>query len=146
MNTHLSALVNEVFEALEAKDKDAVINLFHNESEFIDPHYPNTHMKGKSEIIEGLTWSFKGIKAFSFTPVNYFENKHGTHASVEMATKIELENGKKISFRQVFVIETNNGKISRCQAYETYGPHGILKIILTFTRFINKLRLSKVVI
>ena len=138
MNTHLSTLVKDVFKALEAKDLPTVIHFFHEDAEFLDPHYPNVHMKGKNEIIEGLTWSFKGIKAFSFTPVNYFENENGTHASVEMATTIELANGKKLSHRQVFIIEIKAGKISRCQAFQTYGPHGVLKIILFLTRFFNK--------
>jgi len=140
MSTHLSELVDGVFAAIEAKDISTTINFFFNESEFIDPHYPNIHMKGKKEISEGLAWSFKNIKVFSFIPVNYFENEDGTQASIEMTTKIELANGRKQCFRQVFIIETNNGKISRCQAYQTYGPHGVLKIILTLTRFINKLR------
>ncbi len=94
-------------------------------------------MKGKDEISEGLTWSFKSVKEFSFTVVNYFENKSSTTASVEMATTIELTNGTKQSFKQVFIIETKNGKISRCQAFQTYGPHGVLKVILAATRFIR---------
>jgi len=143
MNTHLSILVKDVFKALEAKDLSTVIHFFHDDAEFLDPHYPNVHMKGKDEITRGLTWSFKGIKAFNFTPVNYFENENGTNASIEMATTLKLANGKTVSHLQVFIIETKNKKISRCQAFQTYGPHGMLKVILFITRFVNKLRPSK---
>jgi len=32
-----------------------------------------------------------------------------------------------------------NDKISRLQAYETYGPHGMHKIMLLVTRIIHKI-------
>jgi ketosteroid isomerase-like protein len=140
MSTSLSKLVDDIFKAIEAQDINTTINFFSDDGEFIDPHYPNVHMKGKREIMEGFTWGFNGVNTFSFTPVNYFENQDGSHASVEMDTKLELTSGKKLSYRQVFILETKDGKVSRCQAYEAYGPHGMLKIVLMITRFVNKLR------
>jgi len=143
MNTYLSVLVDDMFKAIEAKELETLIQFYHEDAEFLDPHYPNIHMKGKQQIIEGLTWGFNGVKTFSFTPVFYFENEEGTHASVEMATRLELTSAKKHCYQQVFIIETKAGKVSRCQAYETYGPHGILNVMLVITRFVNKLRPSK---
>lgn len=140
MKTPLSKMINQHFKAVESKDLDAVMNLYDKDAELIDPHYPNTTMKGKDEIHAGLTWGFNGVKSFSFTPINYFENEDGTRASIEYATKIELPNGKILSYPQVFIIETKNGKISRCQAYETYGPHGMHNIMLVVTRLKNKFR------
>lgn len=128
--------------AVEAKDLDAVMAFYHADAEFLDPHYPNVHMKGIDEILEGLTWGFKGVKTFGFTPMNYFENDSGTSASIEMATNLELSNGQKLSYPQVFIIETKEGKISRCQAYETYGPHGMHNIMLKVTRLLNRIKNS----
>ncbi len=136
----LSELINNHFDAVEAKDLDAVLDCYHIEAEFLDPHYPNIHMKGKDEIREGLTWGFKSIKKFSFTAENYFENENKTSAAIEMATRLELSNGQKLSFTQVFIVETKQGKICRCQAYETYGPHGMHNIILIITRIIKRLK------
>lgn len=138
--SQLSELITGHFNAVEAKDLEAFMAFYHDDAEFIDPHYPNVHMKGKNEIHEGLTWGFKGVKTFSFTPMNYFENEAGTNASIEMATKLELSNGQKLSFPQVFIIETKQGKISRCQAYETYGPHGMHNVMLKVTRLIKRIK------
>lgn len=140
MNEQLSELIKNHFNAVEAKDLDAVMSFYHTDAEFLDPHYPNIHMKGKNEINEGLTWGFKGVKTFSFTVMNYFENKEGTSASIEYATKLELSNGQKLSYPQVFIIETKQGKICRCQAYETYGPHGMHNVMLKVTRLIKRIR------
>ena len=140
MNEQLSELVTGHFNAVEAKDLDTVMGFYHTDAEFIDPHYPNVHMKGRDEILKGFTWGFKGVKTFSFTTMNYFENETGTSASIEVATKLELSNGQKLSYPQVFAIETKQGKISRCQAYETYGPHGMHNVMLKVTRLINRMK------
>lgn len=134
MNTRLYELITDFFKAVEAKNLELVLAYYCDDAELIDPHYPKIHMRGKEEIREGTTWGFSGVKSFSFTPINYFENEDGTKASIEYATKIELPNGKKLSYPQVFIIETKEGKISRCQAYEAYGPHGMHKIMLIVTR------------
>lgn len=139
MNTQLSELINKLFEAVEAKNINVILDCYDDDVDFIDPHYPKVHMKGKEDVIKGVTWGFKSVKKFKFSLINYFENKEGTAASVEYDTKIELSNGKKFNYPQVFIIETKDGKISRIQAYETYGPHGVLKIILLATRLCHKI-------
>lgn len=139
MNVKLSKLVRDHFNAVEVKDLEAVLAFYHDDINFIDPHYPTVNMKGKNEVFKGLTWGFKTVKSFSFNDVNYFENAEGTNASVEYDSIIELFNGKKFEFRQVFVIEMKGEKISRLQAYETYGPHGMHKIMLLVTRLIHKI-------
>jgi len=139
MSINLSQLVREHFNAVETKDLDAVMSFYHSDIDFIDPHYPKVHMKGKNEVLKGLTWSFKTVKSFSFKTINYFENEDSTKASVEYDSIIELFNGKSFQFRQVFIIEMQNDEIRRLQAYETYGPHGMHKIMLVVTRFIHKI-------
>jgi len=139
MKIQLPELINTFFDAVEAKNINVILSFCHNDIDFIDPHYPKVHMKGKEELFKGLTWGFNSVKTFKFSLINYFENKEGTAASIEYDTKIELSNGKKINFLQVFIIEVKNEKITRLQAYETYGPHGILKIILLITRLFHKI-------
>ena len=133
-------LIRYFFDTIEAKDITAAMDGFNEGAEFIDPHYPNTHMKGKEEILSGLTWGFKGLKKLGFTIVNYYEAEDGQSAAVEVATAHELPNGKKLNFPQVFIFEVTDHKITRLQAYEPYGPHGHINIMLIVTRFINKLK------
>ena len=139
MSSNLSKLLRSHFNAVEKKDLGAVMDFYHSDIYFIDPHYPKVHMKGKKEVLKGLTWGFKTVKSFSFKTVNYFENEEGTKASIEYDSIIKLFNGKSFQFRQVFIIEMQNNKISRMQAYETYEPHGMHKIMLVVTRFIHKI-------
>ncbi len=138
MNTALSKLVRESFKAVEAKDIEAVLACFTDDAQFIDPHYPKVHMKGKKEIRAGLTWGFKGLKKLGFTIKKYFESEDSKSIAIEVATAHVLPNGKPLNFPQVFIIDIKDGKISRMQAYEPYGPHGVLKIILGVTRLIKK--------
>ncbi len=139
MSINLSKLVRDHFNAVEKKDLEVVLGFYHPDINLIDPHYPKVNMKGKNEVIKGLTWSFKTVKSFSFSTINYFENEDGTNVSVEYDSTIKLFNGKSFQFRQVFIIEMKNDKISRLQAYETYGPHGMHKIMLLVTRIIHKI-------
>ncbi len=74
-----------------------------------------------------------------FPIVNYFEAEGGECAAVEVATAHVLKSGMKLDFPQMFVIETREGRISRLQAYEPYGPHGIVGVFLGATRIQRKL-------
>ncbi|MBN4063320.1 nuclear transport factor 2 family protein [Cardiobacterium sp. AH-315-I02] len=139
MNTELAQLVEAFFKVIESKDIEASLAYFSEDASFIDPHYPRVHMKGKKEIEEGLTWGFKGLKKLGFTIEKTFYSEDGKSLAVEVATAHELPNGKALNFPQAFIIEIEAGKITRLQAYEPYGPHGIFKIILAVTRFINKI-------
>ncbi|VAW55039.1 hypothetical protein MNBD_GAMMA05-218 [hydrothermal vent metagenome] len=137
MSNELVQLVEEFFKVIESKDIEASLVYFSDNAEFIDPHYPNIHMKGKKEIEQGLTWGFKGLKKLGFTIEKTFYSADGKSLAVEVATAHELPNGKALNFPQAFIIEIEAGKITRLQAYEPYGPHGIFKIILAVTRFMN---------
>jgi len=139
MDSPLSLLVNNIFNSIVAKDIERTTSFFHGDAEFIDPHYPNSTMKGLKKIREGLLWGVAGVKSFKFEQLNYFENKTATSASVEFATTLVLKNGQQLNYQQVFIIETRDNKVSRCQAYETYGPHGMLKFKLAMVRVMNKL-------
>ena len=51
----LYKLLLQLFTAFEEKDVPAVLALFADDSVLIDPHYPQTEMKGKAAIRQGLT-------------------------------------------------------------------------------------------
>ena len=140
MNTPLHTLVEEAFKAVEAKDLDAVIQRFADDAVLIDPHYPSPVMVGKAAITDGLRWGFGGIKQFGFTITSYFEQADGQHAAIEVATHHVLPTGKHLQFPQAFFIDVENNLITRMQAYEPYGPSGVVSLILGGSRIQRRLR------
>lgn len=140
MNKENTALVNSCFKAIEMKDIEYLMSKFHTISEIIDPHYPDPHMKGKDEIFKGMLWGFQSLRQFGFTITKYYETENGKNIAVEVSTEHELHSGKKIKFQQMFCFEIKENKIKKMQAYEPYGPHGMLNIILTTIRLMTKIR------
>jgi ketosteroid isomerase-like protein len=139
MSSTLKTLVEHTFAAVETMNLDAVLAVFADDAVLFDPHYPQPHMAGKAAIAEGLRWGFGGMQKMSFPIVNYFEDATGQKAVVEIATAHVLRTGMQLNFPQVFVIETRNGRVTRLQAYEPYGPHGIVGLMLRITRLVWRL-------
>lgn len=140
MSTPLRALVEQAFAAVEAKDLEASLQFFAEDAVFIDPHYPSPVMAGKAAITDGLRWGFGGMKQFGFKIVNYFESADGRQAAVEMATHHILQKGRHLQFPQAFFVDTQNNLITRLQAYEPYGPSGIVGMVLGGFRAQRRLR------
>ncbi len=140
MSTPLRTLIERNFAAVEAKDLEAVLQCFAEDAVFIDPHYPSPVMVGKAAIANGLRWAFKGMKQFGFTIVSYGEWADGQHAAIEMATHHILQTGMQLQFPQAFFIDAQNDLITRMQAYEPYGPSGLVGLVLGVTRFQRRLR------
>jgi ketosteroid isomerase-like protein len=140
MSTPLRTLIERNFAAVEAKDLEAVLQCFAEDAVFIDPHYPSPVMVGKAAIANGLRWAFKGMKQFGFTIVSYCECADGQHAAIEMATHHILQIGMQLQFPQSFFIDAQNDLITRIQAYEPYGPSGLVGLVLGVTRFQRRLR------
>jgi ketosteroid isomerase-like protein len=134
MNSSLYTLVRRTFERVEAKDLDGMMNLFAEDAVVIDPHFRNPRMDGKAAITEGFRGAMSGMHAFGYTTVNYCESANGQCAAVETATHHVLTRGIKLNFPQMFVFEVADGRITRMQAYEPYGPHGILGFFLFLSR------------
>jgi hypothetical protein len=88
---------------------------------------------------DGLTWGFGSLEKFGFTIVSYFESADGARIAIEVATAHVVKGGMKLNFPQAFFIDVRDGLVTRVQAYEPYGPHGIGGIILTLTRLKRKL-------
>lgn len=140
MNTPLRTLIERTFTAVEAKDLEAVLQCFAEDGALIDPHYPSPVMVGKAAIEDGLRWAFTGMKQFGFTIVSYGEWPDGQHAAVEIATHHVLQTGRHLQFPQAFFIDARNQLITRLQAYEPYGPSGLVGLVLGVTRLQRRLR------
>ena len=138
MDTSLHDLITRTFATVEAKDLDAMMRLFADDAVLIDPHFPTPQMQGKAAITEGFQGAITGMRSFGYTIVNYCESENGQCAAVETATHHVLKQGMKRNFPQVFIFEVADGHITRLQAYEPYGPHGILGVFLCVARLANR--------
>jgi ketosteroid isomerase-like protein len=132
-------MVERFFAAVMAKDMDGVLAFFADDAELIDPHYPKVHMKGKAAIKDELAWGFGSLEKFGFVIVNYMESPDGTKIAIEVDTHHVVRGSMKLDFPQAFFIDMKEGKVTRVQAYEPYGPHGIGGLILRLTRLKRKL-------
>ena len=139
MTMTLRALVDQLFAAVESKNVAAVLDFFAEDSVIIDPHYPTPRMADKAAMAEGLAWAFGTLEKMGFTAVHYFEAADGQSAAVEMDTAHRLPGGRPLNFRQTFVIETRDGRVTRLQSYTPYGPPGIGGLILKLVRLRRRL-------
>ena len=138
-STTLHDIVTHTFATIEAKDLNGLLTLFAEDGVLIDPHFPAERMQGKATIRKNFEEAMKGMHSFGYTIVNYCESENGQCAAVETATHHVLKEGMKRNFPQVFIFEVANGSITRLQAYEPYGPHGIVGMFLSIARLANKL-------
>jgi ketosteroid isomerase-like protein len=138
VNKSLQDLITRAFAAVEAKDLGLMMSLFAEDAVLIDPHFPTPRMQGKAAITEGLRGAISGLQSFGYKTVNYFESENGQRAAVETATHHVIKQGMKLNFPQVFIFEAADGRITRMQAYEPYGPHGIVGVFLFLARLMKR--------
>jgi ketosteroid isomerase-like protein len=134
----LRDLVIRTFATIEAKDLEAMMRLFADDAVLIDPHFPTPQMQGKAVITEAFREAMRGMGSFGYTIVNYCESESGQCAAVETTTHHVVRRGMKLNFPQVFIFEVADGHISRLQAYEPYGPHGIIGVFLSLARLLKR--------
>ena len=127
-------LMTRTIATIEAKDLDALMSLFADDAVVIDPHFPMSRMQGKAAITKAFREAISGMQSFGYTIVNYFESENGQRAAIETATHHVIKQGMKLNFPQVFIFEVEDGRITRMQAYEPYGPHGIMGVFLFLSR------------
>ncbi len=128
--SQLQALADRSLDAVVAKDADAVVALFADDGVFIDPHYPDAAMRGHAAIVEGLAFSFGAIRTFAFDDRRYFPSADGSSLVVHCACHHVLPGDRVLDFPQVFVMDTADGRITRWQAFEPYGPNGLGGLLL----------------
>ncbi|AZI41555.1 nuclear transport factor 2 family protein [Deinococcus psychrotolerans] len=136
----LERSIRQMFGAVERKDLQATLAMFADDAVMADPHYPNPTMRGKAEIEAGLRWGFGSMRQFGFPIEQIYFAQDGHSAAVEVATHHILKVGMHLRFPQMFAVEMHAGKITRLQAYEPYGPHGIAGAVLVITRLVNALQ------
>ncbi len=136
--TSLHDLVIRTFATLQAKDLETLMHLFADDAVVIDPHFPTPRMQGKATIRKGFREAMSGMHSFGYTIVNYYESEHGQGAAVETATHHILKQGMERNFPQVFIFEVADEHITRLQAYEPYGPHGMMGMFLGLARLANR--------
>ena len=139
MSVTLRNLVTDTFASLEAKDLEALMRLFADDVVLIDPHFPAPRMQGKAVVRESMREAMGGMLSFGYTIVNYCESENGRCAAVETATHHVIREGMQRDFPQVFNFEAADGRVTRLQAYEPYGPHGIIGAFLSLARLMRKL-------
>ena len=137
-DTSLQNLVTHTFATVEAKDLDAMMSVFAEDAVLIDPHFPTSRMQGKAVITKAMGEAMSGMRSFGYTIVNYCESQNGQCAAVETATHHVMKQGMKLNFPQVFIFDVADGRITRMQAYEPYGPHGIAGFFLSLGRLVQR--------
>ena len=132
-------LMAAIFRACEAKDVDGAVALTAPNAVFIDPHYPRVHNTGTAEIRESLQWGIGGLEQMRFHEQRWYASENNDGAvSVEVDTHHTITGKREVRFAQVFVAESRDGLLTRLQAFEPYGPHGVLATVLRVMRVKKK--------
>lgn len=131
--------IEGMFAAVMAKDLERALAYFADDAVLFDPHYPTPRMVGKAAIRDGLTWGFGSLEKFGFAIERIYWSEDGRRGAVEVATSHVLKGGMKLNFPQAFCFDLADGKLTRLQAYEPYGPNGIGGLILGLTRLRRRL-------
>lgn len=136
--TSVRDLVTHTFATVEVKDLEALLRVFADDAIVIDPHFPTPRMRGKAAIRDGFRGAMGDTRSFGYTIVHYFESEDGQRAAVEMATHHVLRYGMTRAFPQVFIFDVADGRVTRLQAYEPYGPPGIMGAFLLLARLAHR--------
>jgi hypothetical protein len=136
----LQSLADANLDAVTAKDAEGVVSGFAEDGVLIDPHYPDSEMRGRAAIVAGLQFAFGGMRSFAFDDRRYFFDSGGTSLVIHCSCHHVLNGGRLLDFAQVFVIDTRAGRITRCQAFEPYGPDGLGGLVLGVGKFAYRTR------
>ena len=120
MTTTTKTQVEAMLKAFEAKDTEALLDYFAEDSIFFDPHYPEPQMQGKAAIKQGFEHAFSIIAKPGFQLRNFWGN--GRTAAAEVDTHHILQDGSEIRFPQVFILEMQDDLLTRLQCYVPYPP------------------------
>jgi ketosteroid isomerase-like protein len=131
-------MVEEVFQAVMAKDFERVMAVFADDAVFYDPHYPQQRMAGRAAIEQGLRWGLSSLEKPGFKMRNLWLD--GDKGVAEVDTHHIIRGNLETKFDQVFVVEARDGNITRLQSYVPYGPHGIPGLIGAATRLAWRLQ------
>jgi len=138
MNTSLYDLVTRTFAAVEAKDLDIMMSLFADDAVLIDPHFPIPRMHGKAAITEGLRVAIVRNAILRLHNRQLFRvGELSTRGSRDREAP-RHQAGDEAKFPAVFILEASDGRITRMQADEPYGPPGIVGVLSFLARLMNR--------
>ncbi|WP_226011117.1 nuclear transport factor 2 family protein [Halomicrobium salinisoli] len=120
-----SALTREgiegVIRAFEDRDAAAAASHWAEDGVFVDPHYPEDEYRGPEAVEAALGWALENVverPGLSIRTV--WEGEEA--AAVEVDTHHVAHDGSVREFPQVFVVEGEDGRITRWQSYLPFPP------------------------
>lgn len=90
-----------------------------------DLRYPYPEMQGHEAIRTGLQWALDGMKSMGFAQKQFFNSDDKLSGIVELDTHHVQSSGRVLDYLQIFVVETQDGLITRKQSNLPYGLNGI---------------------
>lgn len=113
--------IEDVLAAFEDRDVVAVSEAYAEDGVFIDPHYPEPEYRGPEEIREALEWALENVvEQPGLTVRNVWDE--GETFAVEVDTHHTMKDGTEVDFPQVFIIESEDGRVTRWQSYLPFPP------------------------
>lgn len=113
--------LEDVLAAFEDRDTVAASEAYAEDGVFIDPHYPDSAYRGPDEVRAALDWALENIvEQPGFTLRNVWED--GKTIAAEVDTHHTMKDGTEAEFPQVFIIESEQGRITRWQSYLPFPP------------------------
>lgn len=113
--------IETVLAAFENRDVVGASEIYADDGVFIDPHYPEPEYRGPEEIREALEWALDHVvEQPGLTIHNVWEDDDSF--AVEVDTHHTMQDGTTAEFPQVFIIETDNGQVTRWQSYLPFPP------------------------
>jgi ketosteroid isomerase-like protein len=113
--------IEDILVAFEDCDAVAAAEAYAEDGVFIDPHYPESEYRGPEEIQEGLEWALENVVEQPGLTIRNLWEDAGTFA-VEVETHHTMQDGTEAEFPQVFIIESENGQVTRWQSYLPFPP------------------------
>ncbi len=113
--------IEGVLTAFEDRDTAAASAFWAEDGVFIDPHYPESEYRGPDEVREALDWALENVVEQPGLTIRNTWEDDGAFA-IEVETHHVAHDGTDLEFPQVFIIEGENGHITRWRSYLPFPP------------------------
>jgi ketosteroid isomerase-like protein len=113
--------IEDLLRAFEAGDTATAAAAWAADGVFIDPHYPEPEYRGPEQVREALDWALANVVEQPGLAIRTLLSDDGAFA-VEVDTHHVTHDDTVREFRQVFVVESEDGSITRWQAYLPFPP------------------------
>jgi ketosteroid isomerase-like protein len=113
--------IEEVLRAFEDRDTATAAAAWAEAGVFVDPHYPEPEYRGPEQVREALDWALDNVVEQPGLAIRNLLTDDGAFA-VEVDTHHVTHDDSVREFRQVFIVESEAGEITRWQAYLPFPP------------------------